>query len=154
MVVAVLRYGRVWWALPSAVRFRGRGVTPKRTCQRTEREHIFGSAGTNNRRRQCEPRFLRTFHFGLCSVTLGCATFPMEISSDAQAQAPSRLKYFTKAFHHFCQQPGTLCTVALVVFIAFQVLVVVCERSEGLLRLLRRSHKFSKAGVTAQGRLL
>ena len=38
-----------------------------------------------------------------------------------QAQPVSRLKQFTKAFHHFFQKLGTLSAFAFVVVIAFQV---------------------------------
>lgn len=42
----------------------------------------------------------------------------------AQAQDLLRLNNFVKAFHRFCQKLGTPVALSLVVFIAFQGLVV------------------------------
>ena len=55
------------------------------------------------------------------SVIFDSSTTEADLSAAAQEQAPSHLNHSRKAFHHFCQKLGALCTLALVVFIASQV---------------------------------
>jgi hypothetical protein len=55
------------------------------------------------------------------SCALASSTFGVGCLAAEQVQTASRLRQFTKAFHHFFQMPGTHSAFAFVVVIAFQV---------------------------------
>ena len=147
-------YVRVWEALPSAVRFRGRGHHSEKNLPANAHENISDQPKRTSPATAVRPSVPPLLSGRVARRCLGLFRFRSGLAPRSTGTRAVAFEEFHESAPPLLPESWTALHSCIRRIHSFPSMVVGCEPTEERLRFLRRSHKSSKAGVTALGRLL